>query len=459
MGRATIAFALVAGLAASQDANSQQVKTPAQIAAEQRPNYRAKKAAAATTTNDPVAIQDEGAANGSRFVAKSADAPKADAPKAGEGAPFWQPIENPGEPMDYFRYWGTNAATTKEQAASPDFNNEVVQSKTDPHRPQFGEPVVLNFQQSAPIAMETQFAACPFRDQPDKNIFWFNPYANPDKTHTDLGKDPVNHPYYRYGVPGEWTISQPYNGVRGLSVTSATEGNAPGAPDGGYAVSTTYVTNRRCSDGNDEYGFWKEIASPKEDAKEKDQETYFYYSIKTNCSALYGCRASDSWDGPGQDQTTGPLTILTHIQSGGVVRRPLAEEAAASTGVADAEMTAGRRPRPPHPDPERPGQQFTYSAYLVRDDNTSDPDHNTGYKFRVQVTEPNNPSQFAKCSINGGPLQDCQTDVPIASWWPARQMQVEEVQVVTGTQTAGVNAPTPLSPGAKMTVKGLSVGK
>ena len=456
MGRFRIAFAVAAGLAAGQEAKSQQVKTPAQIAAEQRPNFRVKKDATATTTTDtPVAAKDDATVSGSRF-AGAGTATATDAPKPGEGAPFWQTIENSGEGMDYFRYWGTNAAATKEQAASPDFNNEIVQSTTDPHRPTPDKPVVFNFQQSAPIAMETQFAACPFRDNPKNNVFWFNPYENPDKSHTDLGKDPDNHPYYRYGVPGEWTISHTYNGVRGLSVTSATEGNAPGAPEGGYAVSTTYVTNRRCSDGNDEFGFWKEIANKDEKAKEKDQETYFYYSIKTNCSAQYGCRASDSWEGPGQEQVTGPLTVLTHIQSAGALRRAPLSETAASPEIA-GEENAVRRPG--RPDPERPGQQFTYSAYLVPDDNTSDPDHNTGFKFRVQVTEPNNPSQFAKCSINGGPLQDCQTDVPISSWWPARQMQVDDVQVVTGTQTSGVNAPAPLSKDAKFTVKGLSVGK
>ncbi len=455
MGKLTLAFAMAAGLAAGADAQTADVTSPAAVAAAQRPNFRRKAPAA-----DANAEANTAEAN-SRFVSSSAAA--ADAPKPGEGAPFWQAIEQPGEPMDYFRYWGLNGATTAEQAALPGFNNEIRSSTTDPHRPQplDNQPVVFNFQQSAPIAMETQFAGCPFRNQPDNKIFWFNPYANADKSHTDLGADPDNHPNYRYGVPGEWTISQPMNGVRGLSVTSAAEGNAPGAPDGGYAVAVTYVTDRRCSDGNNEYGFWKELASSDPKAQEKDQQSYFYYSIKTNCSSQFGCRASDSWDGAGQDQVTSPLTVFTHIQSAESGRRlPLEESSpvAASTETATASAETADIARRPIRPPERLGQQFNYAAYFVPDDQT-DADHGTGYKFRVQVTEADNPSKFAKCSINGGPLQDCQTDVRILNWFPAAQIQTSAVQVVTGTQTSGVNAPAPLTPGAKLTVQSLNVGK
>ena len=455
MGRLTLAFAVATGLAAGQDAQAQQVKSPAVIAAEQRPNHRTVKTNITTTA--PVTTEADSAA--SRFVSTATT----DAPKPGDGAPFWQPIEGYNEPMDYFRYWGLKGATTPAEAASPDFNNEIRQSSTDPHRPLPDQPVVFNFQQSAPIAMETKFAGCPFTNQPDQNVFWLNPYANADGSHTNLGKDPVDHPNYRYGVPGEWTISRPLNGVRGVSVTGAAEGNAPGAPDGGYAVAVTYVTDRRCSDANNEYGFWQELASPDKNATEKDQTHIFYYSSKTNCYSAYGCRASDSWDGPGQDQITSPLTTLSHIQSATISRRlPLGTESTAANVEVQFddgnERSAGRRPLPPRPDPEKPGQQFTYSAYLIADDHP-DADHNTGYKFRVQVTEPDRPSQFAKCSINGGPLQDCQTDVPVQNFFPAREMQINEVQVVTGTQTSGVNAPAPLTKDAKFTVKGLSIGK
>lgn len=388
MSKLMVAFAMAAGFAASETA-----------AQNTRPNFRAeieKNATATTTTATTTTERPE--TPGSKFMYRAAAA-EGDSPPSyavDQNPPYWQPINQPGMPLDYFRYWGVNAARTEQEARSPDFNNEILGSTTDKFHPGYGQEVNFSWQPSTPIAAETKFSGNVTVNQPENHIYWFDL-----TTKQNLGRDPVNDPHYRYVLPSEFTISQKDYGVKGFNVQGAVTGNAPGSPEGSYAIAFMYMTDRRASDGNNEYGFWQELASTNKDAQPKDQPLYFYYSTRTNCFEGWGCRSEDNFDSKADEQKTyGPVVIKN--------------------------VRGYDEDKPPN---------FFYSAYMVRD-NKPDLEHNTGYKFHIQIVDGYHTDRLATCSINGGPDLPCAADVPIENFFPAGQMQNGQNWMVTGTQTA-----------------------
>ncbi|TAL29521.1 MAG: hypothetical protein EPN97_13250 [Alphaproteobacteria bacterium] len=397
MSKLMVAFAMAAGFAASE--------TSAQPAA--------KKPAAATTYTYSVSrgefykkLEDEAAAknaaaaqnNSSKFTTRAAEAERPVVPDPGAvnvGINSWDQINQPGSMLDYFRYWSPNMAANETEASSPDFNNEIRNSTTAPGHVGLGQETDFRWQPSTYVGKETKLAACALTDQPDKNMYWLHPY-----TLQPLGNDPVNNPFYRYALPSEFTISSQFYGVKGFTVQGNVEGNAPGSPKDAYAIGVMYMTDRRCSDGNNEYGLWRELASQKPDAKPEEQPLYFYYSTRTNCFPGWGCFADPQ--GTKEDpQKTSAVTTMTNLRN------------------LDAD-------KPPN---------FYYSAYMIPDNNP-DPDHKTGYKFRVQVVDGYHTDKLATCNINGGPDQPCAFDAPIENWFPAAEMQRGQNYMVTGTQTS-----------------------
>lgn len=419
MGHLAATFALAAGLVAA-DVNGQAAAKKPQTALQQATERTAREKAAKADT--------------SKFTRTAEAVTDAEAYTVNAGAPRWQQVMVPGEPVDYFKYSGLERATTIEQAQSPGFNQEIRDSVTAT-RP--GENFNYSFQPSVPNAAESKFAGCELRNQPDKGIYWFWDGVN-------LGADPDNKPHYRYPLPSEFNISQQIgsSGTRGFTVLGGVDGDAPASPPGSFSLAVMYVTDRRCSDGNNEYGFWKDLSTEaKKDAETgeaiphnpEDVPVKFYYSTRTNCFAAWGCRATEDPNGPTNEQQTSTVTELTKLKN----------------------FDDGTGARPPN---------FYYSAYMVPETNP-DPEHSTGYKFRLQVVDAYHPDRLATCSIDGGPEGPCAKDVPIENFFPAQQMITGSNFAVTGTQTStssaeqGIDRTPRLTQDAKFRVQGVYLGK
>lgn len=428
MGQLAATFALAAGLVAA-DVNGQTVQRKPQTALQQA-NERTARERAAKSDN-------------SKFMGRAAEAEvDPEVFNVNAGAPRWQQVMVPGEPVDYFKYSGLERATTIEQAQSPGFNQEIRDSVTAT-RP--GENFNYSFQPSVPNAAESKFAGCELRNQPDKGIYWFWDGKN-------LGADPDNNPVFRTPLPSEFNISQQAgsSGTRGFTVLGGIDGDAPNSPPGSFSLAVMYLTDRRCSDGNNEFGFWKDLSTTEKKNDEtgevlphnpEDVPLQFYYSTRTNCFRGWGCRATDDPDGPTNEQETSTITELTKLKN--------------FDDRSDAEKAAGVPAKEP---------KFYYSAYMVPETHP-DPEHSTGYKFRLQVVDAYHPDRLATCSIDGGPEGPCAKDVPIENFFPAQQMITGSSFAVTGTQTStssaeqGIDRTPRLTQDAKFRVQGVYLGK
>ncbi|MEZ0224975.1 MAG: hypothetical protein ACAH83_10505 [Alphaproteobacteria bacterium] len=397
MSKLMLAFAMAAGFAASEASAETPVKKPG--AATTTGTYSVSRGEFYQRLEKEAAEKTAAAqTKSSKFTVRGAEGEKPVVPEPGAvnvGVTQWEQINQPGTMIDYFRYFGGKPATTDAETYLPEFNNEIRSSTIAPGHVGLGEEKDFRWQASAWAGSETKFAGCALADQPDKNMYWLHPY-----TLKPLGNDPVNNPFYRDALPSEFTISSQFYGTKGFTVQGNVDGNAPGSPKDAYAIGVMYMTDRRCSDGNNEYGLWRELASQKPDAKPEDQPLYFYYSTRTNCFSGWGCFADPQ--GTKEDpQKTSDITIMRNVRN-------------LDEGVAP---------------------NFYYSAYMMPDTNP-DPDHKTGYKFRVQVVDGYHSDKLATCNINGGPDQPCAFEVPIENWFPASEMQRGPNWMVTGTQTS-----------------------
>lgn len=397
MSKLMVAFAMAAGFAASE--SSAQPKAKADPGA----TYAAKNSRGSFHAKLEKEDAEKAAAppKDSKFTMRTATAEGEPpvTPQPGDvniGVSQWEQINYPGAMLDYFRYFGGKPATTEAETYLPEFNNEIRNSTIAPGHVGLGQDATFRWQPSLLAGSETKFAGCALTDQPDRNIYWLHP-----GTGQPLGNDPVNNPFYRSALPSEFTISSQFYGTNGFTVQGNVQGNAPGSPQDSYAIAVMYMTDRRCSDGNNEYGLWQELASQNKDAKPEDQPLYFYYSTRTNCFAEWGCRDKPDINAGTDPQKTSDRTIIRNVRN-------------VDEGV------------PPN---------FYYSAYMIPDNNP-DPDHKTGYKFRVQVVDGYHSDRLATCNINGGPDQPCAFEVPIENWFPAAEMQRGPNWMVTGTQTS-----------------------
>jgi hypothetical protein len=431
MGKLAASFALAAGLVAA-DVKGQTVAKKPQTALQQATERTAREKAAK--------------GDNSKFMTRAAEETTATA-QPGDvniSAPYWQPIMQTGDMVDYFRYHGLNRATTIDEANSPLFNQEIRDSVTAT-RP--GEDFAYQFQPSVLTAPESKFAGCELRNQPEKQIYWFDP-----STGVNLGANADTNPFYRTALPSEFNISPAHSGygVRGFTVQGGIDGDAPKSPDGSFALAVMYVTDRRCSDGNNEYGFWKDLSSTEKKNPEtgevvphnpEDVPLKFYYSTRTNCFRGWGCRAEDDVNGPTKEQETSTVTEITKIKNYDI-RTP-------------EEVAAGVPLRAPN---------FYYSAYMVPDA-APDAEHNSGLKFRLQVVDAYHPDRLATCSIDGGPEGPCATEVKIENFFPAQEMIRNQSFAVTGTQTStsseehGIDRTPRLTKDAKFRVQGVYLGK
>lgn len=107
---------------------------------------------------------------------------------------------------------------------------------------------------------------CSLESQPAKPLFWSLP------------------PGQSYSPPTLFHVGQAERNVKGLTWFGAfSEGIAKPPTWWEYAVETVYFTDRKCSDGGWEYGWYKNMVTGR---------LVFYYSDFTNCAVGY------SWKDP-----------------------------------------------------------------------------------------------------------------------------------------------------------------
>jgi hypothetical protein len=287
--------------------------------------------------------------------------------------------------MEYFKYSGVNTAGPNNPSlnCTAGYNCEIVGGVDIARHP----PYHFGFQAPAPIGFRSMVANCPIVNQPAKNLYWFDP-----NTGVDLGS--TNPPSLTISPPSEFTVSQQMRGVKGFTVKGYPFGDASQSGAGSAASAIMYFTDRRCSDGNNEYGLNYDLVK---------KTLLFYYSIKTNCYAGAGCRTQDSFSSPPQNQEDGDSALLTDLQNAS--------------------------PNPPAP-------LFYFSVYFVPD--SAAPGYSTGYKFRVQVVDGYDTTQLARCRVApGAPLGPCTTDVGIKDLFPAALVQGDAGgYIVVGTSTS-----------------------
>src|SRR5262249_28027480 len=131
------------------------------------------------------------------------------------------------------------------------YNCEVNASPSDPHRP----PTSFAWQPSVRIAPETAAGGCPITDQPDQGVYYYDPSSG-----AKLGS--TSPAQYMSPNPTMFTISQAYSGIRGFTVNAFTFGGAEASPPDAHALAVAYVTSNRCSAGNVEYGYYKDLTIP-----------------------------------------------------------------------------------------------------------------------------------------------------------------------------------------------------
>jgi hypothetical protein len=210
-----------------------------------------------------------------------------------------------------------------------------------------------------------------------------------------------------------FTISQPYPGIRGFTVNAFAYGSAESSPSGANALAVAYVTSNRCSSGNIEYGYYKDLTVP-------GQPTFAYYSDKTNCDGAGECRSANSLDSEPVYQRTSAITKFSSIRNY-----------------------------------DGNDRDVFYSAYFV-----PAPASPSGYVLRLSVVDGKHTDRFATCNVNDSPrASDCATDVPVESWYPVDRMISGSSYVVLGTMTSYPVAPT-FAPGASgWFVQSLLIGR
>jgi hypothetical protein len=264
----------------------------------------------------------------------------------------------------------------------------------------------------SPIAPETFFGGCSITDNDlGDGIYYYDP-----ATHMSLNGTYNQHPPATSG----FLISQQFSGVKGLLLYGQTgNGSAIGSPPGSFALAAAYVTNHRCSDGNIEYGFYRDFTGniPIGSGPGDPNAMVFYYSNFTNCDGAGECRNSPfGWNASSPIyQHNGPVV--------GGVFQPVS-----ITNVGNVS----------------PFGFFQYYAmYIIPDSASAVKSPITGFDFRIQILN----AQFAlaTCQINGGPVGPCTTDIAIGnvidpfgnqSAYPVMSMMSGQAYVLTGTQVS-----------------------
>ena len=315
----------------------------------------------------------------------------------------WTQIMLPGEEVEYAIY--SASGITETFSTVPAWKGTGANIYTSP-RP----PITYNFSDLAHTSTFIPRTVCPAGNRNLDNSSWPNwtgKYPNQPLVYYNPGEFLLPGGY-TFAPPSEYNESRILSGVLGFEFQGSFNGNATG-PGSVAAVEVIYITDNPCAAGNNEYGFYYDVAHP--------GPLVFYYADKTNCGFEPPQCYTDSSFHNGVEYQSAPVN--TNI-----------------TGLT-------------------PGTRYVVHAYMIPDTPGA---HSESFKFRVEVLTPDR--TFASCAINGGAPGDCTIDVPIdaAYVWDhfADQMYAESfVNIVTGIATSG--NPTNITPSAGMTIDNLKI--
>jgi hypothetical protein len=316
----------------------------------------------------------------------------------------WTEIMLPGEEVEYARY--APSGVVEDFSTVPAWKGSGNNLFNSP-RP----PITYNFSDiGGGAAISVPRSICPAGNHNLDNSAWPNwtgkfpsqpaAFYNPAEFQLPGG--------YTFAPPSEYNESQILSGVLGFEFQGSFNGSVTG-PGSVAAVDVVYITDNPCAAGDNEYGFYYDVA--------QSGPLVFYYADKTNCGNAPPYCYTDSGFAKGiESQSTSPNTNIT--------------------GLA-------------------PGVTYIAHAYMIPD--TPGP-HSENFRFRVEVMNPNR--TFATCSFNGGAPGACTIDIPIdpSYVWDhfADQMYAEsDVNIVTGIATGG--NPTNITPSAGLTIDNVSV--
>lgn len=297
-----------------------------------------------------------------------------------EGAPNWWNIEQQGSPVDYRFYYTSVSTPTQAQNCDGSHNCEFDGETSNYHPPM--ELMASSNNYSVPTG---DWGNCPIVDNDyGDGIYYIDPSTGQDISGT-----------YPSTTTSNFTISQAYSGVKGMTTQAAVFGNATSSPANSYGVAAVYVTNHHCSDANTEYGWFVDPTGhvPLGRSDSQPDTMFFYYSIHTNCDGNGECR-SGSPSGPPVYQQTSAFTVINNISGD-------------------------------------PNNMYWRSAYIIP--------YGSGHAFRLQVLTQG--EVFASCDINYTYYQNCEIDVPIdESWYPTQDV-INQAYLVAAVQTSANPAP------------------
>ena len=253
---------------------------------------------------------------------------------------------------------------------------------------------------------------------------------------------------YPYAPPGEYLSSESFGNYNGnpsigfnftgefggttTSTTPTPSGNATT-----FFVETVYFTDRECSDGGTEYGWYRfpAVASTFNSAlhDEPADVATFYYSNATNCNIDFMC-----WD-------TNGLQVFQNTVTAKVTNIPLTSNQ---------------------------NRIYKFSANKV----VNPSGFTAGTYFRIQIKDPSTSGVLSGCSVAmAGPgiststaSGSCDFYVPVASWYPISTISAGNIVAATQSsrpynppyytnQGDGALPPSSLSSLAAITVNSVKV--
>ncbi len=255
-----------------------------------------------------------------------------------EGAPVWTSIP----PTAYFKYdqW----TQTENQSFSGSY------------------PQTYYFSNLAPMSMGRRRTTCVYQNQTDAShpIYWYGDLSD------GFGPRPLQGVFPIIYTPFEYHEAWTGFFIKGLTFKGAFRGGYTGSPNGTAAVQAVFFTDKFCTDGGRELGFFRRLDLGTLPAG----SLYFYYSDFTNCEGNV-CRKDASFNVDPYPRPDISLKEIRQVQS----------------------RYSGN-------------DVFFYSAYLI----------NNATSFRVQVVEPDTVN-LASCIPPGETWpRGCTFDVPI--WLP-----------------------------------------
>lgn len=128
-------------------------------------------------------------------------------------------------------------------------------------------------------------STCALLDNPSKPLYWYG-----DGTHSAVKFSSTSPLLFPKAPSDEYNVSRLERNLKGLEFLGSFLGSGSVSGSGAYIVESVFYSDRPCTDGGLEYGFYRRLIAGGSD------EIAFYYSDFTNCDGGV-CRATDSSSG------------------------------------------------------------------------------------------------------------------------------------------------------------------